>query len=92
MKVNDIYSGIVEVKMSKAQYRNGNTALQLWCSDGPYATLSVNLCNLDDPHLVYLDTNNCPWAEEFVKENNLGHPMAMHMRSGWCTYPLYWID
>ena len=86
------YFGTYDVEMTKSSYsNNGNLALQLWEEDGPFATLSVNLSKLNNEHLVYLDTNNCPWAEDFVKENNLGYPMAAEAISGFCSYPLYYI-
>lgn len=45
------------------------------------------------PHNVQaVDTNNYPWAEEFIKDNNLGKPLGIYITSGFCEYPLYIFD
>lgn len=38
---------------------------------------------------AFVDTNNCPWAEDFIKEYGLGEPTGYRGASGFCTYPLY---
>ena len=38
---------------------------------------------------AFVDTNNCPWAEEFIQENGLGEFTGIYGNSGFCTYPLY---
>lgn len=53
--------------------------------------LTVNLC---DPRqagngMAFLDINNCPWAEEWLKKNNLAEPAGYSRQSGFVTYPLY---
>ena len=40
----------------------------------------------------YVDTNNCPWAEEFIKKYKLGSPTGKYKSSGFCIYPLYKFD
>ncbi len=35
-----------------------------------------------------LDTNNCPWAVEFVESNGLGENTGRTVRSGYCVYPV----
>lgn len=79
-------------------------AIQLYCLDEefgieePFATLTVclDVTRLSNRPVkkneAFLDTNNCPWAEEFVKKYKLGTPTDMTMRSGYCTYPLYKWD
>lgn len=37
---------------------------------------------------MVLDTNNCPWAVEFVESNDLGENTGRTVRSGYCTYPV----
>ena len=87
--------GTYDVNMHKTSYRNnGNLAIVLDSpTEGPFATLTVNL---DGPKLptnyAYVDTNNCPWAEQFIKHRNLGKPTGMVGYSGYCTYPLYEFD
>lgn len=65
-----------------------NLALQLYEEDEPYCTLTVNLIPLPDG-FVCLDTNNAPWAEDFMTENDLGRPTGEYIHSGFCQYPVY---
>lgn len=57
----------------------------------PYATVTVNLRDLDDG-FAFVDTNNCPWAEDFINDNRLGKFTGEYGYSGWCAYPLYKFD
>lgn len=73
----------------KYAYKN-NLAIYLETDDGePYAQLTVNLGTKLGKDLAFVDTNNCPWAEEFIKTYELGEPMGAYGSSGFCTYPLY---
>lgn len=63
-----------------------------------FATITVNLSNgffeglQDDTH-AYIDTNNCPWAEEFLVDNGIAKPYkGWYGESGFCTYPMYEFD
>ena len=42
--------------------------------------------------MAYIDTNNCPWAESILTENNWGVPTGKQMASGFCIYPLYKLN
>ena len=57
----------------------------------PFATLTVNLQSpLQDETHAFVDTNNCPWAEEFLLDNGIATKVeGCEERSGYCTYPLY---
>lgn len=49
------------------------------------------------PASAFVDTENCPWAEDFIRENHLGHPRgfaAVINPTGKheCRYPLYEFD
>lgn len=59
-------------------------------NDEPFATLTVWI---SDPRpgfeYAYVDTNNCPWAEKFIEDNQLGVNTGLMGFSGWCAYPLY---
>ena len=74
---------------------NDSLAIQLLCDNyEPFATLTVNLdasgyCAKD---CAFVDTNNCPWAGTFIRENKLGTPTGRYGRSGFCTYPEYRFD
>ena len=56
----------------------------------PFAVITKNFCEAVLPKdLAYVDTNNCPWAEQFITENGIGVSMQETLQSGYCTYPLY---
>jgi hypothetical protein len=81
--------------LSADTYRaDDSPAIRAWSmEDGPIATITV--CLDDDrlePNQSYVDTNNCPWAPEWIEENGLGRNTGKRARSGYCTYPLYEFD
>ena len=80
-----------EVYTRKTTYQNnGNLAILLVCDTGePFGNLTVNLGEKLPDDMAYVDTNNLPNAEEFIRENNLGEPVGHLRQSGFCTYPLY---
>lgn len=90
MKIS-CYGETYDVTMKKDRYsNNGNLAIKLTCEDGePFATLTVNLNTKLDEDLAYVDTNNVPNAEQFIKENDLGEFTGVYGFSGFCQYPLY---
>ena len=75
---------------------NGNTAISLICLDdnipSPFATITVNFDEKLEKDMAYIDTNNCPWAESILTENNWGVPTGKQMASGFCIYPLYKLN
>lgn len=78
-----------EVRVNITKYTsNDNLAIQLWCDEGPYALLTVNLNEKLPFNRAYVDTNNLPTAKEFIEENNLGKEIGVKV-SGYCAYPLY---
>lgn len=90
--INTFY-GNTDVTFSTSKYQsNGNLAIQMWCDDGPFATLTVNLLKKCEPNRAFVDTNNCPWAEEFIDKYKLGAPTGNVEMSGWCIYPEYEFD
>ena len=62
--------------MSSSNYAQGNhIAIQLWCEDGPFATLTTNLAPKGtDKNIQAVDTNNCPWAPALIKRLKIGEP------------------
>ena len=75
------------------RYMNDTLAISLVAESGePFCTLTVNLatsviwCN---EKTAFVDINNCPWAEQFIADNELGSPVGYTERSGFCIYPLY---
>ena len=82
-----------EVTLEIAHYaENKNLAIQMWCEDGPYAILTVNLSQKCKPNCAFVDTNNCPWAENFIEKYKLGMPTGNMKMSGFCIYPEYEFD
>lgn len=91
------------VKTDYAQYNDCELVVDAYClnnapyiaivsaSDGPIATLTVCLdSNIKlKPTESFVDTNNCPWAEDFIAKYDLGVPTHVYHQSGYCMYPLY---
>lgn len=88
-----LYAEEFNVVLVKEEYaNNGHMALQLYEEDGfPFATLTVNLKDSGSlpENQQYIDTNNCPFAPEFLEENGLGKFVGKYGYSGYCAYPLY---
>lgn len=80
-----------KIKVYKGKYNNSRLAIQLGESYDPYAILTVNLTSspISGPDCAYVDTNNLPEAEKFIKARGLGEPTGMMAASGFCTYPEY---
>ena len=79
---------------------NNAIAVQLMDADdfAPFAMLTVNLPDDEDTRELcgdnaqFVDTNNCPWAIEFLEENEIAKPTGFCGFSGFCVYPLYQFD
>lgn len=81
--------------MSVSKYAdNKHIAIQLWCEDGPFATLTVNLRETKKypENFGFVDTNNAPFAESLIKRLKIGKPTGKYAHSGFCAYPLYEFD
>lgn len=91
MKLHTEY-GDYNIALQTSKYDNGNLAVMLIDTETgeDYAVLTVNLgTKLSGENMAYIDTNNFPEAEQFIKENNLGEPTGITRQSGFCEYPLY---
>lgn len=71
---------------------NNNTAISLDCSEGVFATITVNLDENLDEDMAYLDTNNCSWVEDIMEKYGLGEFTGKIRQSGFCVYPLYKLN
>jgi len=91
--VNTRYSTYPDCYISTGQYQyDGSTCIQLYNrEDGPIAYITTCIPNggvelLDNES--FIDTNNCPWAIEFIKKYNLGEVTDKLGYSGFCSYPV----
>lgn len=71
-------------------YSNNSLAVFLETTDGePLCTLTVNLMNgVASGEYQFVDTNNCPWALDFIESNGLGVSTGIIGFSGFFKYPL----
>ena len=67
---------------------------EIWNNeDGPIARITVCIAGsrLAEDETV-IDTNNCPWAMDFIKQHSFGQATGRMVRSGYCTYPVVKLD
>lgn len=83
-----------EVRVSVESYRNNGTlALILVYDNDDSDVITVNLNSLfQSKSMAFLDTNNFPDIERWIRQNGLGASMNVTERSGFCSYPLYTIN
>ena len=87
-----------EVELSRNSYENnGRLAVSLIClpEHEPFGTISVNInypLSRDEKSLTFVDTNNYPGIEKWLRENQIAKPTGYYGRSGYCTYPEYRFD
>ena len=87
--------GTYEVTATAAYYAsNDSLAIVLDEARERFVTLTVNLDASDycAKDCAFVDTNNCPWAGTFIRENALGVPTGRYAYSGFCIYPEYKFD
>lgn len=84
-----------DVILVESEYVAGGLAVQAMCVDDdvvtePFTTLTVCLGPMDkNDNVTFVDTNNNPEAESFIKKNRLGKDTGRQASSGYCVYPLY---
>ena len=74
---------------------NEKLAIALEEKDGfPFCNLTVNLEGYDDipDDCAFVDSNNCPWAWDFIEEYELGEFTGEYGCSGFCMYPPFKFD
>jgi len=89
--INTEYDTYNNCTYSKKMYGNNHVAIQLFCEEGPLATLTTNIYGIENYPENYscIDTNNCPWGEDLVAELGIGKPTGNYLSSGFCMYPVY---
>lgn len=95
------------IKLAVSSYNANPLSLAITFTsleDGlPFGTGTVNIgsytgnASLLGPYCAYVDTNNLPDIEAFLKENHLAEPYIrfgeqVYGFSGFCSYPLYQFE
>ena len=80
--------------LMKGQYFYDKSLALVFYEDedySPYGTLTVCLegAELTNDYSAFVDVNNWPDIENFIKENNLGEPTGRKIKSGYVVYPEY---
>lgn len=94
-EVETMFSHYGHCTLSQSEYtNNGHIALSIWCEDGPFADLTVNLDTTKKypKNYGYVDTNNLPISMALIKRLGIGTWTGITDYSGWCEYPLYEFD
>ena len=89
--VNTEYGKYNNCFFQYGKYGNKHTAIQIFCEEGPLATLTVNVPGIErfPEDCSCVDTNNCSFGEDLIEELGIGEPVGVTLKSGWCTYPVY---
>ena len=87
---------LLEVKTEWAVYKDCFLQVARYQADnedGPIARITVCIAGsgLAEDETV-IDTNNCPWAMEFIKQHGFGQATGRMVKSGYCTYPVVKLD
>lgn len=90
-----------KVTLLKTSYADNNTLAVALRDESDGSILCVVTVNLsgspygdgkfqDDKH-AFIDTNNCPWAPQWLVDNSIAKPddRDIYGMSGYCTYPLF---
>ena len=89
----DLYGETFNLTATIEHYSNNDSlAICLETDEGePFDTITVNLMESSfiGENQAFIDTNNCSWAEKFIKKYKLGKPTGIMGYSGYCSYPLY---
>lgn len=92
MNIETQYETYTDCHLTIRNYSySGDLAIQIWNEeDGPIAALTVCLPDERRPkeNEAYIDTNNCPWALDFIKKYNIGEETGLYGFSGYRMYPL----
>lgn len=89
----DLYGQTFNLVANIDSYANNDSlAICLNTDEGePFAVITVNIAesSIIGQNQAFVDTNNCSWAEKFIKKYKLGKPTGIMGYSGFCSYPLY---
>ena len=85
------YCGI-KYHITQLHYPNGNLVIELWNNKGDRDIITTTTSEKLDKGYAFIDTNNHPNAEKFIKKYGLGEFTGRYGFSGYCCYPIYKID
>lgn len=106
VKFKDRFGEEIEAYFALKNYADKNRECiqmyQVMRDDGgiwsePYATITVNLPEYKLPasklhgFYTFIDTNNCPFAEQLLLDSGIGIPTGEEAWSGYCSYPVFFI-
>lgn len=97
MQYKSKWGTVDDLELNINSYLNNNSLfLELIDKGGeysePYGSITVNLGDSVPVYCAYVDTNDMPEVEQFIRENELGEFTEFEMQNGFCTYPLYFFD
>ena len=78
---------LLEVRTEWAVYKDCFLQVARYQADNSRA---IEIWNNEDETVI--DTNNCPWAMELIKQHGFGQATGRMVRSGYCTYPVVKLD
>ena len=82
-----------EIWLKKTKYMFGDhLAIEAWCDEGPYTTVTVNLPGMIPDDCAYVDTNNNAGMDRWLEKNGIAEFTGVYGQSGFCTYPLMRFD
>lgn len=91
LNVKTSYSEYKECWLRIGRYcADDSMAIEIWNrEDGLIARITVYIAgNRLAEDEVVIDTNNCPWAVDFIMKYGLEIETARTVRSGFCEYPV----
>lgn len=85
------------IRIERHNYMNGRLAINLVCvpANEPFGVITVNIdypLSRQRNDLAFVDTNNFPDIESWLKDNKLAVPTGYYGKSGYCCYPEYKFD
>ena len=84
----------VQKELKELGEKHNKLEIEIWNNEeGPIARITVYIAGsgLAEDETV-IDTNNCPWAMELIKQHGFGQATGRMVRSGYCTYPVVKLD
>lgn len=96
-KIYDLHTPFGDYKaVAKRSTYSLDGSLAVWLEDEHGEPLCKVTVNIDSPiankFLAFVDTNNYPYIEGFLKETGLAMKTHVTGHSGFCEYPLYAFD